>query len=225
MDCEQTLTNIKEFLTQNLPSDLRLLVPISGGSDSALSFLLCTSVAPTQTIGVYIGTDLRQKDWFESIGNVHYGEIKAAPNPEVERWAYFLSLALAEHRVLVGSRNFTETALGTYSTASRVATCLPLSGLWKHEVMQLCEYVGIPDEIIKSSAQADPECGRPADLAAIPFGVVDAFLYEKVKDIPRKPPDAIISDAQREYLETLYKQNAYKSLLPLTGPVSVKAFD
>jgi NH3-dependent NAD+ synthetase len=196
---------------------MEVLIPVSGGSDSALSFWLSAQRIKARTKGVYIGTDLRRKDWFDTLGTVYLDTMSPGKqNPEVARWAHFLSLCLEENRILIGSRNRTETYLGTFSNASRVAALLPLAGLWKHEVMELCAYVGVPEEIISSSLKADPECGRPESMADIPHEVVDRFLQEKlwlnVNDALTAP-----SETQSAYLEKIYTQNAYKVSLPIIG--------
>lgn len=217
MNHAKTLEKLKEWLKTSIPSGHKVLIPISGGSDSALCFMLCSQIAKDSTLGVYIGTDLRQRAWFEGIGNVHYGDPGVRElNPEVDRWAYFLSLALSEDRILIGSRNLTENTFGTYSTASKVASFFPLGSLWKHEIMELCEYLNIPKEIIESSSRADPECGRPAELAAIPFRAVDAFLQEQLGD-----SRADLTLDQRRYLEKVYRGNSYKAALPLIGPSAI----
>lgn len=72
-----------------------------------------------------------------------------------------LSVSLAENRVLVGSRNKTEHALGTFSNASRVASLFRWLVFGKVTSWSYALYVGIPDSIIASSKRADPECGRP----------------------------------------------------------------
>jgi NH3-dependent NAD+ synthetase len=129
-----------------------LLVPISGGSDSALCLWLCSRALPGQTTAVYVGESLRARDWFAGLGPLellpHPG---GAADREAQRWALFISLGLNRGHWLVGSRTRTEDVFGTYSLASRVATMLPLVGLWKSEVMELCEEAGVPDEIIGSS--------------------------------------------------------------------------
>ena len=83
---------------------------------------------------------------------------------EAARWALMLSLSLEVRGWLVGTRNRTEEELGTFSLASRVATFLPLAGLWKSEVMAACAHVGVPGEILESSRRADPSCGRPQEM-------------------------------------------------------------
>lgn len=216
MNPAKTIENLSEWINQNTPQDNGFLVPISGGSDSALCFWLCNNIMKERTLAVYIGTDLRQKEWFESLGSIHYGSADVtSDNPEIDRWAYFLRVALKERRILTGSRSLTEHTLGTYSTASRVASFLPLAGLWKHEIMDLCKYVGVPDEIIQSSLRADPACGRPEKMAAIPFKTVDDFLRVKIEAAENLPD---FTPGQEEYLEDVYRSNLYKKHLPLMGP-------
>lgn len=128
-----------------------------------------------------------------------------------------LSQALEVRGWLVGTRNRTEEVLGTYSLASRIATYLPLASLWKSEVMQLAQYVGIPDEIIQSSRRADPACGRPQEMADIPFEIVDHFLQVQVGERPVSDLE-LVPTAQREYLCSIYDRNCFKKDLPLRPP-------
>ncbi len=219
MTKQQKIDGIISWIQQAVPQGVDILVPVSGGSDSALCFWLCNQVYKEQTQGLCIGTQLRSRDWFDSVGTVVLHDIAfGGENPEVLRWAHFLTVCLEENRILFGSRNRTESHLGTFSNASRVASYLPLAGLWKYEVMELCEYVGIPEEITASSRQADPECGRPQKMADIHYEAVDFFLQEKigmVTDTKLFRP----SPEQYEYLEDVYAKNFYKSKLPLLGPV------
>jgi NH3-dependent NAD+ synthetase len=221
VDKQRTIDVLRGWLTETAPPDARLLVPVSGGSDSSFCFWLCNQELGRATLGVYVGTGLRRRDWLDGIGDlivsgVDYGDV----NPEIRRWALFLGMALAEDRILVGSRNLTEQTLGTFSNASRVAALLPLSGLWKHQVMELCEYVGVPEEIIASSRHADPECGRPQELADIPYGVVDGFLCEKL-GLTVGGGLGRASVEQSDYLEALYAKYSYKSRLPMHGPAAM----
>lgn len=221
MDRQKTIALLISWLESNIPDGQGLLVPISGGSDSALSFWLCNQTLKNRTKGVYIGTRLRQRDWFESLGTVQLDDFEVhGKNPEVERWAHFLTLSLQEDRVLTGSRNLTESTLGTFSNASRLAAILPLAGLWKSQVMELCDYVGVPSEITESSRRADPECGRPEKMSDIPFQVVDTFLQAKIGKVNENKL-SLIGPEQYEYLEKVYAQNSYKVNLPLTGPEAV----
>lgn len=219
MNFSKTIDSLTKWIETNTPKEHGLLIPVSGGSDSALCFWLCQSAIGERTMAIYVGSDLRQKEWIESIGSIQYTDIPIdSDNPEVDRWACFLKVALKNQLILTGSRNLTEHTLGTYSTASKVASFLPLVGLWKHQVMDLCRHVGVPKEILASSLQADPACGRPEEMAAIPFDTVDAFLQVKL-GIQKTSPD--FAPGQREYLESVYASNLFKKDLPLVGPRAV----
>jgi NH3-dependent NAD+ synthetase len=214
------LASLVEWLRHTAAQAHGLLVPISGGSDSALCFWLCTEALPDRTLGVHAGPDLRCRSWFESRGRV---EIIPPPGAttarerEVHRWAVMLSLGLTQLRWLVGSRNRTEEVFGTYSLASRLATVLPLAGVWKSEVVELCSHAGVPEEIVASSRRADPDCGRPAEMAEIPLERIDCFVRVKAGELPVEALSAL-TPAQVEYLEAIYRYNQFKKLLPLRCP-------
>ena len=99
--------------------------------------------------------------------------------------------------------------------ASRLATFFPIVGLWKSEVMRLCAQVGVPSEIMASSRQADPACGRPVEIAEIPLETIDAYLKFKLGLRTNRG----ITLAQIEYLDGIYDYNRFKSNLPIRGPV------
>jgi NH3-dependent NAD+ synthetase len=192
-----------------------LHVPVSGGSDSALGLLLCARAFPDKTVGVHVGRSLRRADWFADVADLMTIEpARAFPAREEHRWAHVLEMSLAHGAWLVGCRNRTEDMLDTYSLASRVATFLPLVGVWKSDVMRMCESLGVPEEITASSRRADPDCGRPPELAEIPFEKIDAFLD------PNRSPGLLrsLTSAERSYLQRLQNRNAFKRTLPIRGP-------
>ncbi len=194
----------------------KLLVPVSGGSDSALCFRLCMEAAPEKTVGIHAGERLRCREWFDRISPVEIVDVPGLyPEREEMRWGRFLSTSLMMGAWLVGSRNRTEDALGTYSLASRVATYLPLVGVWKSEVMALCRFVGVPDEIIASSYRADPNCGRPKELAEIPHALIETFLRARAGEAADL---SALSPEQIAYLDRILNFNAFKKTLPLRGP-------
>ena len=204
-----------------------LLIPVSGGSDSALCFWLCTQVFPEKTFAVHArslandavgGRELRAASWFESVGEVEYVDIPGTHEKREEmRWARFLSLGLSRRAWLVSSRNRTEDLLGTYSLASRLCTYLPLVGTWKSDVLALAAFVDVPEEIIASSLRADPDCGRPQELAEIPFEKVETFLKVRYGEAL----DAQLSTltlGQLQYLDAIHRHNVFKATLPIRGP-------
>jgi NH3-dependent NAD+ synthetase len=195
-----------------------LLVPVSGGSDSALGFWLCARAFPEKTIAIHAGSrnTLRRSDWLESIAPIEYVETPGEYFEREEmRWARFTAFSIKQQRWLVSCRNRTETVLGTYSLASRVATFMPLDGTWKTHVMGMCRTIGVPEEIIASSQRADPDCGRPQEMAEIPFDHVDAYLQHR-SDVSCKHS---LNEAQRRYLESVIERNGFKRTLPIHGPI------
>lgn len=211
------------WIYRNIPADLKILVPVSGGSDSALCFWLCSNALLNRTQGVFIGKPehLHAEEWFRKTGPLCI-ESPLIPDldptqSEILRWAHFQIIAQFSKRVLIGSQNRTENTLGTYSLASRVATHLPIAGLWKSEVLEMCEYIGMPKEIIESSSLPDPSCGRTPELAAIPINLVDSFCKMRVGDIPGRYD--ILTAAQERYLSEICTRNLFKKSLPNLGPI------
>ena len=133
-----------------------LLVPVSGGTDSALTYWLCAQAFPEKVMGVHVGTELPHAAWFRIFGRVERLP-DVAGEDDIARWARFLRLAIAGDRWLVGSRNRTEHELGQFSLASRVASYLPISGVWKTEVLALCRAIGAPEAMIARSLEPDPD--------------------------------------------------------------------
>ncbi|MBX9670113.1 MAG: hypothetical protein K2X93_21110 [Candidatus Obscuribacterales bacterium] len=208
---------LEQWIRCNAKAANGLLIPVSGGSDGALTFALHSRVYPEKTVAVYAGTELRARGWFESIGPVRFIEQFDGEFAELDRFTQFQKLCKRENRWLVGTRNRTEDVFGTFSLPSRMATYLPIVGLWKSDVMELCKLVGVPEEVIESSRRADPDCGRPAELAEIGLENIDLFLKVQIGLLGSEALETF-SAPQIEYLERAYKTNRFRSSLPVRGP-------
>ena len=220
-EMDARVLKLVHWISKNAAKARELLIPISGGSDSALCFALCAMAYPEKTVGIFIGPseNLRNRQWFESRAKVIYETIDhpLSENPEIARWAKFLTVSNARGAWLVGSRNHTEELTGFYSLVSDLAKFRPLSKVWKSEVMELCKLIGVPSEITASSRRADPDCGRPAELAEIPLEMIDTYLRVQEGELPQEKLSAM-STAQREYLSHMVAENHFKRFLPTTGP-------
>ncbi|OYV26946.1 MAG: hypothetical protein B7W98_02845, partial [Parcubacteria group bacterium 20-58-5] len=174
-----------------------------------------------KVLGIFVGApeNLRCREWFEAIGPVSYRSIQSG-NAEIQRWAAFLELSNQSEAWLIGSRNRTEEYTGLYSLASRVATFLPLAKVWKSQVMTLCNLIGVPDAITASSRHADPDCGRPQEMAEIPLEKFDAYLQRHNGECTESVLAAYktLSEGPITYLERVVAQNRFKQLLPNKGP-------
>ena len=222
---EPRFLQLVNWVYDNAGAAKQLLIPVSGGTDSALNFAACARAYPGKAVGVYVGSrdKLRCRDWFESVGQMTYIDPIAFPgNAEIARWAQFLELSNSSDAWLVGSRNRTEEFTGLYSLASRVATFLPLANVWKTEVMELCTHLGVPAEVVASSRRADPDCGRPKELAEIPLELID--LYLKVcNGVLAQPALANLTADQITYLDHVVELNRFKQYLPTKGPLLFQA--
>lgn len=215
---DNRLITLIEWVKTSTSRARGILVPVSGGSDSALIFWLLNQACPEKTLGVFVGKDLRCRDWFEKTGKIRQlPQSRGKEDREARRWATFISISIAEGRWLTGSRNRSEQVMGSFSLASRVATFLPLANLWKSDVMELCALAGIPTEITDSSRRADPDCGRPKEMSEIPLELIDVFL--KVQEGALAPASInALTAAQTEYLMGIYQYNQFRRHLPIVGP-------
>ena len=70
-----------------------------------------------------------------------------------------------------------------------------------------------------SSRRADPNCGRPAELAEIPLELIDVYLRVREGELPAAER-ARLTPAQVAYLHHVREQNAFKRALPTRPPTS-----
>ena len=139
------------------------------GTDSGLAFCVCAEGAKlagldkSKVVGIHYGTEYPYTNWFEQRGTVLVRPelTERSLEHDIARWAQLQTYAYENHFILVGTRNRTEHALGTYSTASRVAGLHPIEPLWKSEVFAMCEHLALPKQLIfDSQYMADPACGK-----------------------------------------------------------------
>lgn len=195
-----------------------LLIPVSGGTDSALCCWLCNQALPEKVKALYFGESLRARQWFENLGAVETIPLAAEQEGhELTRWATLLSLSTRRRVWLVGSRNRTEDVLGTFSLASRVATYYPIVSLWKTEVMQLCQAIDVPQEIMASSHQPDIVCGRTELMVEIGIQRIDQFLQVKQGELAESHLTDL-REEHRQYLEATYQRGQFKQNLPIRAP-------
>lgn len=216
------LDTLADWVAKTTPEGMGLLLPVSGGSDSALAAYICHQAVGDRVRGVYFGKQgtMRCQSWFEQYVAIETVEARDENlDPEVERWAHVLTRALTENRVTVSTRNRTEHELGMYSMASRVASMHPLIGVWKSDIMKLCSFVGVPEEITASSKQADADCGRPAELAALTFDQVDTWIKHSIGGATEESLESVIQASPEErYLGTVLERYKFKTNLPYIGP-------
>lgn len=120
---------------------------------------------------------------------------------------------------VVGTRNATEQALGTYSNISGAVSLQPVIGLYKSEILKICAGLGVPQLAIDKSRQVDCDCGR-YDLAADHIDEVDLLIKLRAGEVA---DDAVSMDTElRAKLEAFIDQQCdyagFKTQIPYCPP-------
>jgi NH3-dependent NAD+ synthetase len=144
-----------------------------------------------------------------------------------KRWGHLFSRAVCEtkknhgltagHYFPVGTRNATEQALGSYSQLSRNVSMLPIIDLYKSEVLEICEYLGVPQIAIDKSREVDCDCGR-FDTQANHMRELDLYLMHKkgllsAEYIKNAMPRDVLNAVREFYVEESYT-NAFRARTP-----------
>lgn len=120
---------------------------------------------------------------------------------------------------IVGTRNATEDALGTYSNLSKSASVEPIINLYKSEVLEICRALGVPEVAINQSRQVDCDCGR-FDIAANHIEEVDAVLLSRrgkiSRDLLEKKLGADLLGELEKFVEDQIRYAGFKKQIPYT---------
>lgn len=185
------------------------------------------------------------KDEFNWVVNDIYPWLKQqAPQAKLEidhsegfdndhiRWGRLFSRAVAniaqnqslanDHYFTLGTRNATEDYLGTYSQISKAVSMQPLIHIYKSEVLQICEALGVPQIALDKSREVDCDCGR-FDTAAHYLEEVDAYIMKRkgelsgefIKAMPRETQTAVM-----EYVLEEEERNRFRDITPYRPSIS-----
>lgn len=206
------LNKIYSLIKKTDSSDRPIYIPISGGTDSALTFYLYNQVYPKRTLGIYFGDRLPFEKWFTQIGKVIKETRWNTYDKEIARWSKLLEKSIKDGAIIIGTRNRTEHLLGTFSHASRLSFHLPIISLFKNEVLQICEEIGCPNEMIEESRKPDASCGRYAEYTKIGIEKIDEYV-KMIHD--NKVKKEVLKSKDFKYIKDLYNKNSYKKNLPI----------
>lgn len=211
------------------------------GTDSILTYVLCSKALelagldPKESlIGVHYVhpkekslvtrayTDKPElTSWLREFGQVEVVDISTFLGSAVKidqaldnyRWSALLSSSIARDFWPVGTRNRSEEVLGNYSNSSMIASMLPIVGLWKTEVLQLCQFLGVPSNLWITSLVGDCACGRSNLMANIEE--VDPILMQKVGELSG---DYEIDRNYLELVENYINVHKFKGAIPYRPP-------
>jgi NAD+ synthase len=153
--------------------------------------------------------------------NVRAGNIMAR-----QRMIVLYDISQRERALVVGTGNKTEILLG-YGTLFGDMACAinPLGDLYKSQVWQLAEHLGVPRRIIEKRPSADLWVGQ-TDEGELGFSYsrVDQLLYMMV-DERRSDAELVAQGFEPEFVgrvKTLIMRNQFKRRPPLIAKVSYR---
>ena len=146
-----------------------------------------------------------------------------------ERMTILYDHSWAWHALVLGTSNKTELLLGYGTIYGDMASAInPLGDLYKTQVWQLADHIGVPTAIVQKAPSADLWSGQ-SDEAELGFQyrVVDRLLYYLVD---RR---YTIAEAEREgftraFIEEILgrvRDNQYKRRLPVIAKLSSRTID
>lgn len=128
---------------------------------------------------------------------------------------------------VVGTRNLTEDVLLNYSNASTIASLQPLIHLWKSEILQVSDYLGVPKIAIDKSCETDCICGRMR-LPAQHIPEVDMLLMARREELAwQYVEEKIPLDLQRQltgFIRAQIDKGKFKKNIPYSPDSLVMAF-
>ena len=151
--------------------------------------------------------------------NIRRGNVMAR-----QRMIVLYDLSNRERALVIGTSNKTEIMLG-YGTQFGDTACAinPLGDLYKTQVWQLAEALGVPKRIVEKKPTADLWVGQ-TDEAELGFSytLVDQLLYYMIDE--RRTDDELIAQGfEKHFIEKvkrLVQRNQFKRRPPLIAKVS-----
>ena len=233
----------------------RVVLGLSGGVDSSLvAALSCLALGPQNVKALilpYKTSDPKSRsdalDVVRLLGIVHE-EIDISPQIDAyfarfpdadqkrrgnkmarERMTILYDQSYAWRGLVIGTSNKTELLLGYGTIYGDMASALnPLGDLYKSQVWQLAEGVGVPTAIVQKAPSADLWAGQTDESElGFQYRVVDRLLYYLVDR--RYTVDEVEREGFRrpfiEQILTLVRENQYKRRLPLIAKLSTRTIE
>jgi NAD+ synthase len=228
----------------------RAVIGLSGGIDSALSaFLVAEAVGPENVLAVRMPYKTSSQDSLDDAQavidalGVHSDtiEITAMVSPLLDRFPDASKLrqgnimartrmvvlydqSAAFRGLVIGTSNKTETLLG-YTTifGDNAAAVQPITDLYKAQVRQLSQAIGVPQQVIDKPPSADLWTGQTdEDELGFTYELADQVLFLLVDE--RYTVDEVAAEGfDRAFVERIWRQvrmNHYKRTMPNVAKLS-----
>jgi NAD+ synthase len=233
----------------------RVVLGVSGGVDSSLvATLAAQALGPKNVRGVIMPYRLSdpksRSDALEVIKQLGIEQLEIDISPQVD--AYFAHFPDADQKrrgnkmarermtilydqswawraLVIGTSNKTELLLGYGTIYGDMASAInPIGDLYKTQVWQLADAVGVPTAIVQKAPSADLWAGQSDETElGFQYRMIDQLLYYlverrySVEELKRQGFDeAFISDIVRRV-----RENQYKRRLPVIAKLSSRTID
>jgi NAD+ synthase len=257
MDCAREIDRIVAFIRQTLAEAncSRLVLGLSGGIDSALVAALgvraigasnvlgvlmpyCTSNPSSKDHGVIVADWLGLPTFCFEITEMVQPLLAAFPDMGARRLGNIMArcrmIVLFDQSVqfgglVAGTGNRTETLLGYFTLHGDGAAALkPISHLYKYQVRQLAQYLGVPQVIIDKAPSADLWQGQTDEgELGFTYDQADEVLYlltechwsiEQISAAGCELP--VVKAVAQRITDTSFKRHTSPALVP-ANPVVI----
>lgn len=155
----------------------------------------------------------------KDVGKVRQGNVMAR-----QRMIVLYDLSSRERALVLGTSNKTELLLGYGTIFGDLASALnPLGDLYKTQVWQLAEALGVPEGIVRKEPSADLWEGQTDEgELGLTYARVDQLLYAMI-DERRSDAELLTMGFEREFIErvrSLIRTNQFKRRPPVIAKVS-----
>jgi len=245
---DQTSQRLIRFITDFAADSgfSQVVIGLSGGVDSSLSAALgVRALGPENVLGLIMpyraSSPQSEQDAEELAGKLGIAIEKFDLTPMIDAWfgdqkvsairrgnklarermSILFDIASRDNRLVLGTSNKTEIALG-YSTWYGDSACSfnPLGGLYKNEVRRLAAHLGVPKKIIEKNPTADLWPGQTdEDELGVSYDLADRILYKIIEENERSIKRLTATVAEEKTVELIVgriNKYAFKRSLPAT---------
>ena len=233
----------------------KAVVGLSGGVDSAVSCVLAAEALGAKNVHAILmpyktshPDSLNHAKLVVEATGVHSAEVEITPmvdgyfarEPDADagrrgnamarqRMVVLYDVSMAQNALVVGTSNKTEALLG-YSTLWGDMACAinPIGDLYKSQVWQLAEHLGVPAPIVQKDPSADLWEGQTdEDELGFSYAEADRILYYMVDRRYMVPELAALGYAEDliDRIFTRMQRSQYKRRMPIIAKVSHRTVD
>lgn len=146
-----------------------------------------------------------------------------------ERMTILYDISVVERALVIGTSNKSELLLGYGTLHGDMASAInPIGDLYKMQVYQLSEWIGVPESILEKPPTADLWAGQTdEDQLGFSYYEVDRLLYLMV-DRHRSIEELLAAGFEQDFIDRvchLVRTNQFKRRPPVIAKLSERTID